>query len=303
MNWTRKIRKSATVTFLNWGCRLARKGNPKTLIRLRRTLRIFAKTALPLRRQLRKNIKAAGLPPDNLVNHYFERAIDQMIMLAEIFQNGPESGCLDQFHLDDSFRYLEQAFAKGKGAICIAPHICGYPVFAGVLSRRIPCVIFARNNKDRRKMQISEAAVKMAQGELIYPPDGATKAQRLQIALDVLRKGRLLFLTPDTPRKPHEGTAVTLFGRQAYFPTGVFVMSLRTGAPVVPAWWYDKDGLYHTRFSEPIELPRGGSLREKTETAMKKWAAQTDAFLHEHPEMWWNWLDKRWSQILTRDRR
>lgn len=298
MEWSRKIRKSATITLLQWGQKLAQRGNRRTLLRLRRIIRIFTRTALPLRKQLRKNLKVAGLYSEDLVREYFERAIDQMIMVAEIFQAGAESRCLGQFQFDDSFRYAEQAYAKGKGLICIAPHICGYPVFAGAVSRRIPCVIFARNNKDRRKMQISEAAAKCGQGKLVYPPDGATKAQRLQVALDVLRQGQMMFLTPDTPRKPHEGTPVTIFGRTAYFPTGVFVMSLRTGAPVVPAWWYHKDGVYHTFFSEPIELPRHGSLKAKTEAAMQKWAADADAFLHEHPEMWWNWLDKRWSQIL-----
>jgi hypothetical protein len=23
-----------------------------------------------------------------------------------------------------------------------------------------------------------------------------------------------------------------------------------------------------------------------------------DAFLHDHPAIWWNWLDKRWTKIL-----
>ena len=133
---------------------------------------------------------------------------------------------------------------------------------------------------------------------MVYPPVGADKAARLKVGVDVLRQGKLMFLTPDTPRKPHEGTAVSIFGKTAYFPTGIFVMSLRTGAPVVPAWWYYQDGIYHAYFSKPIELVRGGGLREKTEAAMRKWAADADAFLHEHPEMWWNWLDKRWSKIL-----
>lgn len=298
MKWSRKIRKSCTVVLLRLGQRLAQKGDRRTLMRMRRTVRIFTATALPLRIMLRRNLRAAGVYRKDLVDAYFERAIDQLMMVAEIFQSGPDSRCLGQFRSDDSFRYMEQAYAKGKGVICIAPHISGYPIFAGVISRRIPCVIFARRNEDPRKMNISESAVKMGKGELVYPPAGANKAQRLQVAIDVLRHGRMMFLTPDTPRKPHEGAAVTIFGRTAYFPTGIFVMSLRTGAPIVPAWWYYKDGIYHTYYSEPMELSRGGSLQQKTEAAMQKWASDVDVFLHEHPEMWWNWLDKRWSRIL-----
>lgn len=298
MKWPRKLRKSLTVQVLRLGQYLARNGNERTLVRLRRTLRIFTRTALPLRIMLRRNLRAAGVYSEPAAAAYFERAIDQLVMLAEILQSGPDSRCLGQFQSDDSFRHMEQAYARGNGVICIAPHINGYPLFAGVISRRIPCVIFARRNEDPRKMSITESVVKMGKGELVYPPADANKSQRLQVAVDVLRNGRMMFLTPDTPRKPHEGVPVTIFGRTAYFPTGIFVMSLRTGAPVVPAWWYYKDGIYHTYYSEPMELSRGGNLRRKTESAMQKWAAETDAFLHEHPEMWWNWLDKRWTQIL-----
>ncbi|MHC4552389.1 MAG: hypothetical protein ACYSUT_06440 [Planctomycetota bacterium] len=28
------------------------------------------------------------------------------------------------------------------------------------------------------------------------------------------------------------------------------------------------------------------------------WAQRFEAFLQEHSEMWWNWLDKRWTWIL-----
>ena len=75
-------------------------------------------------------------------------------------------------------------------------------------------------------------------------------------------------------------------------------MSLRTGSPVVPSWWHWEDGIYHIRYGEPIELQRGGKLKEKAEAATKQWAEQIDAFLRKHPAMWWNWLDKRWTYLL-----
>ena len=147
-------------------------------------------------------------------------------------------------------------------------------------------------------MKITETVVKSSNAELISPPVGATKAQRLQVAIDALRQGKMLFLTPDTPRKPEDGVAVEILGKTAHFPTGVFIMSMRTGAPVLPVWWYWKEGCYHVSYSQPIELQRGGGLRQKAETAMKEWGAEVDAFIRAHPEMWWNWLDKRWTKIL-----
>ena len=75
-------------------------------------------------------------------------------------------------------------------------------------------------------------------------------------------------------------------------------MSLRTGAPVVPTVWHWQDGAYHIRYGEPFEFTRRGRLRQQAEAATAKWARSLDGFLHEHPDMWWNWLDKRWTRIL-----
>jgi lauroyl/myristoyl acyltransferase len=289
-----------TLGSLRLGQVLAQRGDERTVERIRQVLWGFYRVALPLRRQLEKNMRQAGVYRDGLPGAYFERATDQMTMLANALQtSSPEGSYRERFQFDDSFRLLEQAYAEGKGVISIAPHICGYPLYAGVVSPRIPCVIFLRRNKDPRKMCITETTAKAGNAELVCPPEDATKSQRLQVAIDVLRQGRMMFLTPDTPRKPDEGVRVTMFSRTAYFPTGVFVMSLRTGAPVVPVWWHWQDGFYHIHYGEPIELRRGGRLQAKAEAAMQHWAADADAFLRRYPEMWWNWLDKRWTRILT----
>jgi len=299
MKWSRKLRKNLTVQILHFGQVRAQKGNFRSVERLRKLMRIFTKTALPLRHQLKKNIRSASIYQEGLIDDYFERSIDQMIMLAHILRAGlPESGCMEKFRFDESFSILEKAYAKGKGVITIAPHISGYPIYGGIVSNRIPCVIYLRNNKDPRKMRITETIAKAGKAELVYPPDNCTKAKRLQVAIDVLRQGKMLFLTPDTPKKPDKGVPVQIFGKTAYFPTGVFVMSLRTGAPVVPVWWHWQDGVYHIRYTEPIELQRGGQLQQKITAATRQWAEDVDSFIRKHPEMWWNWLDKRWSNII-----
>ena len=108
----------------------------------------------------------------------------------------------------------------------------------------------------------------------------------------------MLFVTPDTPRKPYQGVAVTIFGQRAYFPVGVFVMAARTGAPIVPVFWHWQGETYHIHYAEPMEITRNGRIGEQTEAATKAWADSVDVFLREHPAMWWNWLDKRWTSIL-----
>jgi len=299
MEFARKVRKRLTHGFIELGMELARKGDYASVERLRKVLAGAARAALPLRKRLERNMRMVGIYQPHLIDAHFERAIDQMIMLAHVIRAGfAESGCPERFAFDDSFGLLEQAYAKGKGVVCIAPHICGYPVYPPVVTPRIPCVIYLRQNKDPGKMRLNQMMGDAGNGELVYPPAGASKAQRFKVATDVLRQGKMLFICADTPRKPHQGAPVGIFGRTTYFPTGVFIMSLRTGAPVVPVTWHWQDGQYHIHYDEPIELPRGGDLKKKATAAIQQWAGTVDSYLHRYPEMWWNWLDKRWTQII-----
>lgn len=300
MQALRQLRKTLTFGALRVGMEVSqRTDDPAVVEALRALLLGLTRTAIPLRNRLARNMQLAGVYRRDLLDAHFHRAVDQIIMLAHVFRAGfPKSGCPEKFAFDQSFRLLEQAYAAGKGVINIAPHICGFPLYAPIVTPRIPCSVYLRRNQDPRKMRITEAVGSAADGHLVCPPPGATKAQRLQVAIDVLREGRMLFITPDTPRKPSDGVAVTIFGRTAYFPTGVFVMSMRTGAPVVPAVWHWHRGAYHLRYGQPMELARGGAIAPQTEAATRKWAESVDAFLHQHPQMWWNWLDKRWTQIL-----
>jgi len=276
-----------------------RSTDPASIEALRQGALLGWRVIFPLRGRVAKNMRLAGVWAPGRVDEHAERAIDQLTMLAHVFRAGiAESGCRRRFRFDESFERLRQAYAGGRGVLNIAPHLCGFPLYAPVVTPRIPCSIYLRRNKDRRKMRITEAVGIAGEGHLVYPPPGASKPQRLRIAMDVLRQGRMLFVTPDTPRKPHQGVPVRIFGRTAYFPTGVFAMSLRTGAPVVPVVWHWEGGLYHIRYGPPIEPAGTGRIKQRLAEATRRWAAGVDEFLHAHPEMWWNWLDKRWTRIL-----
>ena len=300
MEVLREVRKTLTFGLLRMGMEFGQRSSDASAIEaLRYVLLGLARAGLPVRMRLATNLRQAGVYRPGLVNDCFERSIDHLMMLAYVFRaRAAMNTCRERFRFDESFDLLRQAYAGGRGVITIAPHLIGFPLYGPVIAPRIPCTLYVRRNKDPRKMRITQAISVAAGCELVYPDEGASKAQRLGVAINVLRQGKVLYITPDTPRKAHEGIPVTILGRTAYFPTGVFVMSLRTGSPVVPAWWHWQDGAYHLRYGEPLELRRGGNLKEQAESATRKWAADIDAFLHQHPEMWWNWLDKRWTRII-----
>ena len=130
MELLRTFRKTLTFGGLRIAMEISHRTNGSSTIEAMRLLaKGLTRTMLPLRMRLATNMKAAGLYRPELLNAHFDRATDQMIMLASVFQRGfDKSGCAEKFRFDDSLDLLKQAYAKGKGVINIAPHICGYPV-------------------------------------------------------------------------------------------------------------------------------------------------------------------------------
>ena len=301
MTLLRELRKNLTFRLLRSGIRGARRAVSRGSIeKLREAMRVASRLALPLRRKVATNMRVVGLHLPGLVDAYFDRAIDQYVMLGHVIRvsSFTASGCAERYVFDDSFRILEQAHAAGRGVIHIAPHLCAYPLYGCAVGTRLPCRTYMRRTKDPRKWELNGSALEAGEGHFVFPPEDAAETDRLKVAMDVVRSGKILYITPDFPRMPHRGTPVRFLDRTAYFRPGAFVMALRTGAPVVPVFWHWEDGAYRVRVGEPYELDRSRGIQEQAETATRKWAADIDAFVRAHPAMWWNWLDKRWTQIL-----
>ena len=297
----RPLRKFVTIGLLRIGAFLARRTDRHGVERLRRLGHSALRAALPLRNRIVRNMRRAGVYREGLENEHLERAADQMEFLMHMLRAGyPDSGVGQRFCFDESLSNLHQAHEAGRGVLVLSPHLCGYAVFPRVLAEHVPTSIYLRRSPDPSKHALNVLTGQAAGGDLVFPPPNGSPAQRLNVAMAVLRKQRALYVTPDLPRKANEGVPVTVWNRTVYFPTGVMIMAMRTGSPTVVATWFFRDGHYHVRFGEPMEISRHGDRQHHAHQAMLAFAKTMDQHLHEHPGMWWNWLDKRWTRILRR---
>ena len=295
----RTLRKEAVLSMLRIGMHTSQHTSAAGVELLRGAALAAVKACLPLRTRLARNMKLAGVYRKGLVDLHFERAIDQLGLLMHVFRTGfAHSGVAEKFRFDNSFQYLIQAHEAGRGVLVISPHLCCYPLFPRVLSERILCSIYLRRSTDPRKHAINAAIGRAGGGHLVHPPAGATRFERLAVAIRVLREGRTLFITPDLPRKPDQGVPVTILNRTVHFPTGVPIMAMRTGAPIVIVLWCYRDGLYHVRCHEPMDFSARGKRQHRATAAVRKFAGLMDECIRQQPEMWWNWLDKRWTRII-----
>jgi lauroyl/myristoyl acyltransferase len=300
---SRPIRRFLTIRLLQSGATLARHTNRAGIRRIRHVAQTSIRLIPPLTRRVVRNMRRADVHRGGLENEYFARAGDQMEFLMHILRSGyEESGVGDRFRFDESLSHLKTAHQDGRGVLVLAPHLCGYPILPRVLAEHVPCSTYLRHSPDPAKHALNLLTGQAGGGHLVFPPAGGTPAARLTVALGVLREGRALYVTPDLSRKPDEGVPVSIWNRTAYFPAGVMIMALRTGAAVVLAKWFYRGECYHVRFDAPFWLQRRGNRTDRVQQAMTAFATMMDRHLRRYPEMWWNWLDKRWTRILRESR-
>jgi lauroyl/myristoyl acyltransferase len=175
-------------------------------------------------------------------------------------------------------KLLRDAYAAGRGVVCALPHLANYDhagAWAGltgmpvstVAERLQPESLFDRFIAYRKKL-----------GMEVLPLTGGDDDVTGVLA-DRLQAGGFVCLVADRDLS-ERGVPVTFFGRPSRMPAGPAALSLRTGAPLIPATLhYDGPDLVIT-FHDTIE-PEGGTAGMTQRCA--------DAFaigIAAHPEDW-----------------
>ncbi len=175
-------------------------------------------------------------------------------------------------------KVLRDAYAAGQGVICALPHLANYDhagAWAGltgmpvstVAERLQPESLFDRFIAYRKKL-----------GMEVLPLTGGDDDVTGVLA-DRLRAGGFVCLVADRDLS-ERGVPVTFFGRPSRMPAGPAALSLKTGAPLIPATLhYDGPDLVIT-FHDVVD-PEGGAA------AMTQRCADAFALgIAEHPQDW-----------------
>jgi len=134
--------------------------------------------------------------------------------------------------------------------------------------------------------------------ETVSRASGASKIQDALAYLSVLKRGKMLAVTPDLLAGPEQGVEVSIFGRRARVFGGAFALANLVGAPMirVSGQWYGESSVVLTFERAPrIDVgDRDAAIR----VAAQEWCRWFEGRLRASPENWLFWLDKRWSHFL-----
>jgi KDO2-lipid IV(A) lauroyltransferase len=176
---------------------------------------------------------------------------------------------------------LDRELARGRGVIAVTGHLGNWELAGQAIARAgYPFTSLARpvrNPHFRRWMT-----------ELRAPQRIVFAEQPVRAMLEVLRRGEVVAMLADQDAR-EGGVVVEFFGRPASTVRTPGLLSLRTGAPIVPfnIW---RDGERHfVRFTEPVEGENVASITQA-------FTSRIESFVRERPEQWL-WLHRRWKSV------
>jgi KDO2-lipid IV(A) lauroyltransferase len=235
---------------------------------------------------------------------YFQRLADVVVMSAAVYRDGYEAAGASAWwdHDDASRTHYEEALSPGRGALMVGPHLTGTEIMVGGAAREVPITVLIRKSPEPEYEAMKQRWYEALGLDVVYRPRRSEDPQGLNemaAAVRVLRKNRILAITPDLLQRPGTGIPVRLFGRTAELPAGAFYLSVRLGAPLLPSFFHHSDGKYHLWTAGQLAPPDPSLDRDAAiRSAAQAWTDRFEQFVREHPEMWQFWLDKRWSAWL-----
>jgi len=255
----------------------------------RTTVKIFERVGA---RSMRKNAKRRQAVHELLAPVVGEGALPEMIpeafrwygrYWAETFRMQD----LTNEELDARFtcrgcENIEAAFASGKGGVLATPHIGNWDAGGRWVATRWPLAVVAEVLRPRMLFD-RFVEHRRALGMTIVPLERGSDATGK--CTEILKKGELVALVADRDLSG-SGVPVTMFGRRTKIPAGPAVLSLRTGAPLLPAAIYQHDdGTWVAHVLPPVEQPSDGDP-DPVATLSQRLADQFQGLIADAPAQW-----------------
>jgi KDO2-lipid IV(A) lauroyltransferase len=191
----------------------------------------------------------------------------------------------------DGKQHLDRALARGKGVIALGAHLNNFFLIGSRLAAEgYPFSViqkYPRNPWFAKKMK--GYSKRIGQNPIAFEP----RAESVKRSLRCLRKNEILYLMADRPQRG-ANVSVRFFGKPVLTATGPAVLSLRTGAQIIPIFMIRQDdGGNRLLISPPITPPPTGDRQKHILDLTQACTDVIEEQIRLHPEQW-TWLSKRW---------
>lgn len=195
---------------------------------------------------------------------------------------------LRQYVRFEGVQHVENALAKGKGAIILTGHFGNWELLAASISTTVaPLTPIVRELRSPRLNALVSRYREKAGYSTIDRDTGVRQALRC------LRNNNLLGIVADVDTSVN-GVFVDFFGRPAYTPYSPIAFALKTGATILPAFIVRQpDGTHQAIIEPPLTLERCDDKEKELVINTQKYTKVIESYIRKNPEQW-IWMHQRW---------
>jgi KDO2-lipid IV(A) lauroyltransferase len=186
---------------------------------------------------------------------------------------------------------LDAALALGYGVVALGAHFGSFTLLGAKLAAEgypISVVINVGNfPKLWKRLALSDGMA----GQKMIPLN--PRATSLKKSLNCLRRNEILHIVADEQLR-RGGLPVPFFGKIAFTPSGPAILSLKTGAPILPMFVVRGDHFKRNLvIGDPIEIERTSDEKKDIEMLTAKFTKVIEERVKQAPDQW-TWLNRRW---------
>jgi KDO2-lipid IV(A) lauroyltransferase len=185
-------------------------------------------------------------------------------------------------------RHLDQALARGRGALIFTAHYGNWEVGCGPISESAPFGVVART-LDNRLIDRDLVRMRERLGAAVINKVGASRR-----ILQALHRNEVVGILIDQNVLRREAVFVDFFGKPAGTTPGLAAFHLKTGAPLLPLFIDPLPrGRHRLRILEPLVIPPSGFPSEDVLKITQICTKMIEREIRRNPEAWL-WVHKRW---------
>jgi len=236
------------------------------------------------RRNVKNNLKAI-LPASSDFGHLSREVFRNFARYLVDFFYVP--GKLNEAYIREhvtikNLHYLPDVLKKGKGGIILTAHIGNWELGGFIVSRLgYPLIAVALPHKERSINNLFNSQ-RQSQGITIVPNNVGIRE-----CVRGLKNNRMIALLGDRDFNA-TGEMMDFLGKKARMPKGPAAFSLKTGAPIIPAFLTrDDENRFTLIFEEPIFPPEDPENPRALKEMMRKYITTIEKAVYRSPTQWY----------------
>ncbi len=234
-------------------------------------------------RAVKDNLRVILSTDDNVSNMAREVFRNFGKYLIEFFRMARN---IDKAYIEKNIKvngieFIDQALEKKKGGILLTAHMGNWELGGAVINMLgYPIIAIALPHKERPVNDLFNEQ-RQARGMTIIPTNTAIRR-----CIETLKKNGLVALLADRDFGAN-GEVLDFLGKKAMIPRGPAVFSVKTGAPIIPAFLIrGKDDAFTMSLKAPIWPGHDGSETDRVLKLMKTYTVIIEEQIRKNPTQW-----------------